>query len=159
MAFKSIEKKRAYDRAYNATHKEKLKKQSHEYYLANKEKIIQKSKKHAQENSERIKQYHKGYHGKHRLEVLAKIDPAMKCANCGCDDTRLLEINHIKGGGKKEQKKAGVTRNLVLLIQTSKRGTEDLNLLCRACNALDHLERVFGKTPFRVVWEKNGIQK
>ena len=28
----------------------------------------------------------------------------MKCAMCGCDDTRFLEVNHIKGGGVKERK-------------------------------------------------------
>ena len=153
MGYKSIEKKRMADKAYREKNKEKLKKQKHEYYLAHRVEVIQKSKKYAQENNVSIKKYHKGYHGKNRLEVLAKIDPAMKCANCGCDDTRFLEINHIKGGGKKEQKKLGATQNLVLLIQTGKRGAEDLNLLCRPCNALDHLERVFGKTPFRVVWE------
>ncbi len=36
MAYKSIEKKRAYDRAYNATHKEKIKRQQKEYYQKNK---------------------------------------------------------------------------------------------------------------------------
>ena len=153
MGYKSIEKKRMADKAYREKNKEQLRKQKHEYYLAHREATLQKSKKYAQENSASIKKYLKGYHRKNRFEVLAKIDPAMKCANCGCDDTRLLEINHIKGGGKKEQNKKGVTQNLVLLIQTGKRGTEDLNLLCRPCNALDHLERVFGKTPFRVVWE------
>ena len=153
MGYKSIEKKRMADKAYREKNKEKLKKQSHEYYLAHRVEVIQKSKKYAQENSASIKKYHKEYHEKNKLEVLAKIDPAMKCANCGCDDTRFLEKNHIKGGGKKEQKKLGATQNLVSLIQQGKRGTDDLNLLCRPCNALDHLERVNGKTPFRVVWE------
>ena len=153
MAYKSIEKKRMADKAYREKNKEKIKIRRKEYYQKNKEAIIQKSKKYAQENNVSIKKYLKGYHGKNRLEVLAKIDPTMKCANCGCDDTRFLEINHIKGGGKKEQKKLGASQNLVSLIQQGKRGTDDLNLLCRPCNALDHLERVNGKTPFRVVWE------
>jgi len=44
--------------------------------------------------------------------------------------------------------------NMILLIYTGKRGLEDLNLLCRACNSIDHLERVYGHTRLRVVWDK-----
>jgi len=86
---------------------------------------------------------------------LSKVDPLLKCANCGCDDTRFLEVNHIKGGGGKEHTKRGDgMRNMILIIYSGKRGTEDLNLLCRACNSLDHLERVYGKTGLSVVWDK-----
>ena len=103
--------------------------------------------------------YYKQYYEKIRLEVLARVDPAMKCAMCGCDDTRFLEVNHLKGGGKKEQrgyKEEGhnLGHNMILLIHTGKRGLEDLNLLCRACNSIDHLERVHGHTGLRVVWDK-----
>ena len=153
MGYIDKEKKRMADKAYREKNKEKLKKQHKEYYQKNREALLEKSKKYAQENSVSRKEYLKGYHEKKRLEVSKKIDPTMKCANCGCDDPRFLEINHIKGGGKKEQKKQGATQNLVSLIQQGKRGIDDLNLLCRPCNALDHLERVNGKLPFRVVWE------
>jgi len=44
--------------------------------------------------------------------------------------------------------------NMILLIHNNKRGIEDLNLLCRACNSIDHLERQFGKTGLKVVWNK-----
>ena len=110
---------------------------------------------YGEKNKEKKKLYHNEWHQKNRLEVFAKIDPAMKCANCGCDDTRFLEVNHIKGGGIKEHKKRGDgVHNMILVIRSGKRGTEDLNLLCRACNSLDHLERVHGKTGLRVVWDK-----
>jgi len=41
-----------------------------------------------------------------------------------------------------------------LLIHKGKRDVEDLNLLCRVCNSIDHLERVYGKIGLRVVWDK-----
>jgi len=90
---------------------------------------------------------------------LAKVDPALKCAMCGCDDTRFLEVNHIKGGGVKERiayknEKHNESHNMILLIHNGKRGLEDLNLLCRACNSIDHLERVYGHSGLRVVWDK-----
>ena len=83
----------------------------------------------------------------------------MKCAMCGCDDTRFLEVNHIKGGGRKEQKGLkkkdhNISTNFVMLIHKGKRGVEDLNLLCRVCNSIDHLERVYGKIGLRTVWNK-----
>ena len=159
MAYKSIEKKRAYDRAYNATNKEKIKRQHKEYYQKNREAVIQRTTRYHLEHKELRQKYYKQYYEKIRLEVLARIDPAMKCAMCGCDDTRFLEVNHLKGGGKKEQrgyKEEGhnLGHNMILLIHTGKRGLEDLNLLCRACNSIDHLERVHGHTGLRVVWDK-----
>jgi len=159
MGYKDPEKKRANDLAYREKNKEKLKLKSKEYYQKNKEAINQKASSYAKENAIRIKEYHKEYHAKKRLEVLAKVDPTMKCAMCGCDDTRFLEVNHIKGGGKKEQKgfkdeDHASSQNIIMLIHKGKRGVEDLNLLCRICNSIDHLERVYGKIGLRVVWDK-----
>ena len=131
---------------------------SKEYYKKNKEATKLTVSRYAQKNTTRIKEYQKGYHQKKRLGVLAKIDPSMKCAMCGCDDTRFLEINHIKGGGRKEHKGRKKTEhsstNFVMLIHKGERGVEDLNLLCKVCNSIDHLERVYGKSGLKVVWDK-----
>ena len=159
MGWNDSEKARAYNRAYREKNREELLKKQREYYQKNREKLLQKSRSYAQKNTTRIKEYLKEYYVKIKLEVFARIDPAMKCAMCGCDDIRLLEINHIKGGGNKEWKRMrGVNhssnQNLTMLIQKGKRGTEDLNLLCRVCNSIDHLERVYGNTGLRVVWDK-----
>jgi len=153
--------------AYRATHKEELtayyeknieqiKRKHKEYYQKNKEAVCLRTNRNYQKNLFRYKEYHKNWYAKKRLEVLARVDPAMKCAMCGCDDTRFLEVNHINGGGGKEHKTRGkkVTHNMILLIHTGKRGLEDLNLLCKVCNQLDHLERVYGPSGLRVVWDK-----
>ena len=159
MGYKDPEKKRANDRAYREKNKEKLKLKAKEYYEKNKEATKLKASRYAQKNVTRIKEYHKEYYQEIRLEVLAKVDPTMKCAMCGCDDTRFLEVNHIKGGGRKEQKEFkdedhASSQNIIMLIHKGKRGVEDLNLLCRICNSIDHLERVHGHTGLRVVWDK-----
>ncbi len=156
--------------AYRATHKEeqvayreknieKIKRNHKKYYQKNREAIIQRTKRYHLENKEWRKEYYRGYYAKIRLETLAKVDPALKCAMCGCDDTRFLEVNHIRGGGSKERgayqnEKRNESHNMILFIHNGKRGLEDLNLLCRACNSLDHLERVYGHTGLRVVWDK-----
>jgi len=141
--------------AYREKNKEEIKRKYKEYYQKNRVAIIQKTRRYHLENKEWREKYYQGYYAKIRLETLAKVDPAMKCAMCGCDDTRFLEVNHIKGGGSKEirgYQKEG--HNMILLIHKGKRGLEYLNLLCRACNSLDHLERVYGHTGLRVVWDK-----
>ena len=134
-----------------------------EYYQKNRYAIIQRTTKYHLEHKDWRKKYYKQYYQKIRLEVLAMVDPAMKCAKCGCDDTRFLEVNHIKGGGVKERKgyeKEGheLSHNMILLIYYGKRGLEDLNLLCRVCNSIDHLEREYGHTRLRVVWDKQVIR-
>lgn len=147
--------RRAYQREYVPKNREKINKANRESYQRNKEKVILRTNRNYRKNISKYAQYHKKSYGGIRLESLSKVDPSLKCANCGCDDTRFLEVNHIKGGGGKEHKKRGdKNRNMILIIRRGKRGTEDLNLLCRACNSLDHLERVYGKTGLSVVWEK-----
>ena len=154
MGFKNIEEKRAYFRAYRKKNKEKLNKKARERYQKNPEPTIQRTTRYHFEHKEWREKYYSEKYQKIRLDVLARIDPDMKCAMCGCNDTRFLEVNHIKGGGNKEHKNPKVTRNMILLIHNGKRGLDDLNLLCRACNSLDHLERVYGKTGLSVVWDK-----
>jgi len=89
--------------AYRATHKEeqaawykknieKIKRQHKEYYQKNREAIIQRTARYHFENKEWREKYYQEYYAKIRLEVLAMVDPAMKCAKCGCDDTRFLEV-------------------------------------------------------------------
>jgi len=156
MAYKDKEKQLEAQRAWYIKNKESARKQHHEYYLKHREETIQRTKKYHQENKEWRKKYYQKQYENIRLEVLAKIDPAMKCANCDCDDPRFLEVNHINGGGGKEQKTRGkkVTHNMILLIHTGKRGLEELNLLCKVCNQLDHLERVYGHSGLSVEWDK-----
>lgn len=159
MAYKDREEHRAYMRAYYIKNKEEINRKNREWYQKNKEDVCLRTNKYFKRNLTKYQQYKKKSYGGIKLEVLAKIDPAMKCTNCGCDDTRFLEINHIKGGGRKEQQRLkktdhNLSQNWIMLIHKGKRGTEDLNLLCRVCNSIDHLERVYGKSGLRAVWNK-----
>ena len=147
------------NRLYREKNKEEIKRKQHENYLKNREAIIQRTTKYHHDHKEERQKWYAKYYQDIRLKVLARIDPQMKCAMCGCEDTRFLEVNHIKGGGNKERKKLSKngkdeSQNMILLIHKKKRGIEDLNLLCRACNAVDHLEREFGKTGLKVVWNE-----
>lgn len=71
------------------------------------------------------------------------------CVRCGCDRAELLEINHKNGGGRRDLVGKWFYRSIVKL----ERETDDLELLCRPCNAIHYLEMKYGPLPIRVVWE------
>lgn len=121
-----------------------------ELHPERKERLSEWGKKHAREHSQKT-------HMDLRRKVFAIVSKSThpKCENCGCDDIRLLEVNHKNGGGNEEWKSGRnsmtIYRNIVMLRRT----VEDLNILCRVCNAKHYLESKYGALPFEVKW--NGI--
>lgn len=75
----------------------------------------------------------------------------IRCAECGCDDERLLEINHKDGGGGKEIRET-TSQKFYRDIARLVRPCDDLNLLCRVCNAAHYLESKYGDLPFLILW-------
>ena len=59
----------------------------------------------------------------------------IQCARCGCDDVRLIEINHKNGGGGKEMAAGKKSQKFYIDIARLRRTVDDLELLCRVCNA------------------------
>jgi len=63
----------------------------------------------------------------------------MRCVKCGIDDIRVLDVDHIHGGGTEQRKTAG--RGNQFYHYLIKAGLPDgYQLLCRNCNWLAHLE-------------------
>ena len=62
-----------------------------------------------------------------------------KCEKCGNEDTRVLQVNHLRGGGGKEWQSNH--RQLYKAIVEGSRCTNDLNILCVNCNTLYSYER------------------
>ncbi len=77
----------------------------------------------------------------YRVKAFEMIGGA-ECVRCHVKDPRILEINHINGGGYQhfvKSKTKSLARELL-------RGDADLskyNVMCRPCNALDYIERRF----------------
>lgn len=84
-----------------------------------------------------------------RRALMLVGDGAIACVRCGCDRPELLEINHKNGGGRKDLVGKWFYRAIVKL----ERKTDDLELLCRPCNAIHYLESKYGPLPLKVVWE------
>lgn len=86
----------------------------------------------------------------HALRIVGR--GKMECVSCGCSDLRILEINHINGGGRKEasNKRHAFIRAIVL----GERSIEDLNILCKVCNIEHYVKLRFGISGFRIVWDR-----
>ena len=63
----------------------------------------------------------------------------VECNRCKCDELLFLEFNHVNGGGCKEYRENRTSMEEKILF--NKRGVDDLEILCRICNALDYLGR------------------
>jgi hypothetical protein len=91
----------------------------------------------------RIKRiYAKAYYAKLRSEILKIL--GNKCVRCGFTDTRALQIDHINGGGSKENRQFGPTRYVMYL----KNHCEGLQLLCANCNQIKKHEA--NEFPFKI---------
>ena len=74
-----------------------------------------------------------------------------KCARCGEDDWRVLQVNHVVGMTKGEFPRSGAP--LYRAIAAGKRSLEDLELLCANCNARYEYERGRLGEPIRPIKE------
>lgn len=125
------------------------------YYRKNREKLLRQKKEWYRKVRETRLGYFKKYQQDKKLKVLQKISGLEKplCSNCNCDDIRLLETNHISGGGTKERLTGLRLYDAVL---NGKRKTSDLNVLCKVCNQLHYVQMKYGFVPIKVIWEGRG---
>ncbi len=96
------------------------------------------------------------YHRSRRtaLEIVGR--GKLVCKNCGCDKIKLLEINHIHGGGRKEFSKRGNSL-FYLDIIAKRRKIVDLNILCRLCNWLHYLQQKYGKLSYKISFSTKSL--
>ena len=77
------------------------------------------------------------YNKKIRLDAIKMLGGA--CAQCGYDDWRVLEIDHIEGGGREHRKRVD---HKMQYRNIRDGNTEGYQLLCANCHGIkSHLER------------------
>ena len=77
-----------------------------------------------------------------RFSVLNKLFNPPKCGVCGISDIRILDVDHINGGGTKERKQfssAGVWRKI--LKMNSHEAKQKYRILCKNCNWIAHINQ------------------
>ena len=114
------------------------------------ERYRKKNRLYYQRNKDRLKASGNKWRKELRLNALKVVGRGIyKCADCGCTDTRVLEINHLNGGGTKEMKnKRTVFYNSIV---KGTRKIDDLNILCKPCNIAYTLQKKFG-VRYKIVW-------
>ncbi len=94
--------------------------------------------RYRERHPEKVKPQRRAAYLNRRRKLFTVLGGAI-CRNCGCTELEFLELNHINGGGSKEFKRIG--NHLYELLLRGERSQEDYEVLCRVCNALDHLKR------------------
>lgn len=83
--------------------------------------------------------YHKKRYHTPRKEIIKLLGG--KCTRCGFSDFRVLQIDHVKGGGNKERKKIESTRTYYpYVLEKIKNGSLDYQVLCANCNWIKKFE-------------------
>lgn len=158
-------RKAEYFREYYRKNKERIAKRAKAKYQRDRsdpEKILKMraiatkwTREYRKRHPERVKALRRKMHIDRKVRAFIKIAGEVRCRNCGCDDIDLLEVNHKNGGGCKEWRETG--RGVIERVVYKNRKTDDLEILCRVCNALDYLIRKKPevKNSFEVKWTRN----
>lgn len=137
--------KSEYDKKYRFVHRQDIKCQQKKYRLTHQQQIKEHRKKYNLLYRRQIKEsLHRHFQDlrSRAVEIVGK--GKLTCVDCDCDDIRLLEINHKNGGGNKEYRSRGYSRFFNGII-SGRRKTDDLNLLCKVCNARHAAGLKYGK--------------
>lgn len=148
-------KNKKYYQEHKEEHKERRKEYRERYLREHKEEHNRYNKKYRQEHREYFREYNKKRTKRRRLKVLNIVsNNNPTCVRCGCNDLRLLEINHKNGGGSQEMRRGIGSSKFWNNINNGKRETYDLEILCRVCNARHYLELKYGKLPYEIKYKE-----
>ena len=146
-----------YQKEYRRTHQKEIKeyrktpkaqaaaKKSRQQYKKNHpQKNIEAKRRYFQKNRERLNQKRREL--SHYLRFTAmNLLGGVRCCECGILDSRILEINHIKGNGTKKRKQGEpVGDKLYRAIINGNLDKTEFNVLCRICNVKHYIRSTYG---------------
>ena len=117
MSLKNKDEYRAYQKAYREAHRDALRLYQEEY-----------RKTHPKPCKEKVYKYSSSYRERLRAAVIAILGG--KCAICGWTDIRALQVDHINGGGRKEERELGSNMAIYRKILTMENPFSEYQLLC-----------------------------
>lgn len=115
------------------------KRKNQEYHQIHRVGILARQKEYREKNREKLRMMQRLYGRELRLKVLTKL--GLKCVRCGFSDIRVLEIDHINGGGTSERR----TVFCYTILRRIWKGTDEevknkYQILCANCNAIKKYE-------------------
>jgi len=98
----------------------------------------------------RIKSHRKDYRDTHKKEFMKYVDfdnselremvmhqLGSRCAVCGITDRRVLQIDHVYGGGSEERRNIGPRGIYIKILESNGYGYQ---ILCANCNTIKRYE-------------------
>lgn len=128
-----------YIKEYAEKNKEKIKEYRKQYYRKNKKRIKTRTKKNWNKNKVKFNIER----NKKRQELKRKVIQILggKCIQCGVDDMRCLQLDHIHGGGTEERSKMNVRAIYRFILNNPREEWEHkYQLLCANCNWIKKFE-------------------
>jgi len=129
---------------YYSRHREEAIARSRDYYQRNKEIFRKKTGIYAKQHRARKNELANARNKRIKLIVLQEYGQS-KCAFCGITDIRVLELDHIHGGGNKQRKETYLHSSHHLRSYLYVNGFPDKDkyrVLCKNCNWIAYLERI-----------------
>ena len=107
---------------------------------------LERAKEAYRQNPEKHHARKRDYYKKIVEEVFKLL--GNKCKKCGEADKRLLQIDHINGGGRKHKKSLDNSwwRYYNCVKKSVKKNKKEYRLLCANCNWIDGIEKGYRKS-------------
>lgn len=139
---KNREKIRRYQKGWREKNREKVKKYNQYWYQKNLAKRSEYAKKWWIENKDKQLKLRVLLRKNKKREIFKVL--GNKCNNCGISDFRVLQIDHINGGGGKEIRTIGrgdcINHYYKQLILDKPAFLRKYQLLCANCNWIKRYE-------------------
>src|SRR3990167_11066355 len=121
------------------------------------ERSTEATRRYSKRHPERVKPARREQYLSRKIRAMETVGGAI-CNRCGCDELDYLEFNHKNGGGAKEFRENSKIKGYLGMtdqLLTGKRIGNDIEILCRVCNALEFLERKSDKSKgrFTIIWK------
>ena len=130
-------------RRYYQEHREVIKARTRKYRLDNLEKTRAYSRIYSKQyhikNADRRSKYSKERWQRLRRELLNDLG-GEKCVKCGISDWRVLQIDHINGGGRQEALTNPKFKSLVAYGKHIRKDLSRYQVLCANCNCIKRVE-------------------
>ena len=145
---KNLEKERKSDRQWYEKNREKKREYHRQWYKKNPEKVRERKRQWRKKNPEKGREYCRGWNRRFRLRIIEHLGG--KCNRCGITDVRVLQIDHINGGGRRELRSLSRHQYYHLVFSDT---IGKYQLLCANCNWIKKYES--NENPNKAERERN----
>ncbi len=134
MPIQDKEARKSYNRRYELTHKDAIKKRKHLYYLANRERLLQVSSDYKKTHREIQRESYLRWTRKYKDDVLKHYgNGELACVGCGYSNVDCLTIDHLNNDGYEHRRAEGITGDKIYRWLRKNNYPKGFQTLCMNC--------------------------